>query len=80
MTLIALVTGLSLGLKRGGYDIVQVSKIEKKAEKLKPGRDVIPWTDIQEASGKSLIFVGDHIYLVIGGTLIYLYTIERKHK
>ena len=41
-------------------------------------RDVIPWTDVEEVSSKGLIFIGDHLYLIIGGSLLYLYS--RKNK
>ena len=81
MSIITLVTGLSLGLKRSGSDAVRDAKHkQRKAEKLTPAekRDVIPWTDVEEASGKVLILIGDHLYLIIGGSLIYLYS--RKNK
>ena len=81
LTIITLVTGLSLGLKRSGSDAVRDAKHkQKKAEKLTPAekRDVIPWTDVEEASGNGLIFIGDNLYLVIGGSLSYLYS--RKNK
>lgn len=79
LSIIALVTSLSLGLKCSGSDIVRNAK--QKARKLTPAekRDVIPWTDIQPSSGKGVIFFGDHLYLIIGGSLIYLYSI-RKNK
>ena len=81
LTIITLVTSLSLGLKRSGSDAVRDAKHkQKKAEKLTPAekRDVIPWTDMEEASGKGLIFIGDNLYLIIGGSLLYLYS--RKNK
>ena len=44
-----------------------------KAEKLTPAekRTVIPWADIEEATGKSIITIGDNLYLIIGGVIIY---------
>ena len=80
LSIIALVTGLSLGLKRSGSDIIRDAK--QKARKLTPAekRDVIPWTDIQEASGKGVIFIGDHLYLIIGGSIICLYSVSKKTK
>ena len=83
LTIITLVTGLSLGLKRSGSDAVRDAKHkQKKAEKLTPAekRDVIPWTDIEEASGKGLIFIGDNLYLIIGGSLLYLYSRKNNKK
>ena len=81
VSLVTLITGLSLGLKRGRSDI-KSSAIRKKikAEKLTPAekRNIIPWTDIEEASGKGLIFIGDHLYLIIGGSLICLYSKKKK--
>ena len=73
LTIIALITGLSLGLKRSGTDIVH--NAEQKAKKLTPAKkiEIVPWTDIEKASGKGLISIGDNIYLIIGATLIYLY-------
>ena len=74
LTIIALITGLSLGLKRSGTDIVH--NAEQKAKKLTPAKkiEIVPWTDIEKASGKGLILIGDNIYLIIGATLIYLYS------
>ena len=72
---------MSLGLKRSGSDAVRDAKHkQRKAEKLIPAekREIIPWTDLEEASGKGLIFFGHHSYLIIGGSLIYLYS--RKNK
>ena len=73
LTIIALITGLSLELKRSGTDIVH--NAEQKAKKLTPAKkiEIVPWTDIEKASGKGLISIGDNIYLIIGATLIYLY-------
>lgn len=70
--IISLIMGLSLGLKQLGCDIVRASK---RADKLNPAKkkiEIVKWT------GKSLIFLGDHIYLVIGLTLLYVYTRNRK--
>ena len=81
LTIITLVTGLSLGLKRSGSEAVRnVKHKQKKAEKLTLAekRDVIPWIDIEETSGTGLIFIGDHLYLIISGSLIYLSS--RKNK
>ena len=82
LTIITLVTGLSLGLKYSGSDGVRDAKHkQKKAERLTPAekRDVIPWTDIEESSGKGLIFIGNHLYLIIGGSLLYLYSRKNKN-
>ena len=78
--IITLVAGLPLGLKCSGSDAVRDTKYkQKKAGKITPAEkiDVIPCTDA-EASGKGLIFIGDHLYLIIGGSFIYLYS--RKNK
>ena len=76
---------MSLGLKRGGSDIKSSAiKKKKKAEKLTPSvkKKVIPWIDLEEATGKGVIAIGDHAYLVIGGggggLLIYLYSKNKK--
>ena len=64
-TIITIVTGLSLGLKHSGSDAVHDAKHkEEKAEKLTPveKREVIPQIDV-EASGKGLIFIGNHLYI-----------------
>ena len=72
---------MSLGLKRGGSDIRSSAIIKKKkAEKLTPAekRKVIPCIDLEEATGKGVIAIGDHLYLIIGGLLIYLYSKNKK--
>ena len=74
LTIIALITGLSLGLKRSGTDIVHNAEHKTKKLTLAKKIEVIPWTDIEKASGKGLILIGDSIYLIIGATLIYLYS------
>ena len=74
LSIIALVIGLSLGLQRAGSEIESSAKRKKmKAEKLTPAekRTVIPWTDIEESTGKGLIVIGDNIHIIIGGTIIY---------
>ena len=81
VSLVTLITGLSLGLERGGSGN-KSSAIRKniKAEKLTPAeeRNVTPWTDIEEASGKGLTSIGDHLYLIIGELLICSYSKNKK--
>ena len=78
LSLIALITGQSLGLKWSGSYIVRAAKINpsvKKADKLTPAKKIEsnPWTKIQKAMGKSIIFAGEHIYIIIGTTVFLLY-------
>ena len=69
----SLITGLSLGLKRTGHNMTHDATV--KWEKLTPAQRkkvVIPWTKIEKAGGKSIISLGENIYLVIIGLGIYL--------
>ena len=75
--LIALITELSLGLKRTGKDIVRdATKAGKDVHPGKKTTDILK--ELEKLLGKSLVLIGDHIYIVIGGTLFYLYTRKKE--
>ena len=67
---IALITGLALGLKRKGKDIVADAK-RKKADTGKK-RERSPWGPIEKVGGEVLVLIGDNLYLVIGATALYV--------
>ena len=67
LTIIALITALSLGLKRSGNDIIHAAPTLKPATKTESRKEI---EDIaKKTTGGSLIFIGDHICITIGGTL-----------
>ena len=70
--IISLITGLSLGLKCAGSDMVVNTNI--KARKLTPSekKEITPWIELERAAGKSIVQIGDKLYLIIGGTIFYL--------
>ena len=73
ITVGGIITVMSLGLKRSGHQMKHDAKV--KSKKLTPAErrhQVIPWTDIEEASGDATIWIGDHLLLVIGGTIVYV--------
>ena len=80
LTIIALVTGLSLGLKRIGKDTERNASM--KWEKLTPAekRQVIPWYEIQEASGKGIYEFGKYFPLIVSGGVLYSITKEKQKK
>ena len=77
LSLSGIVAGLVLGLKRKGTDLKNdAERKDRKTGKLTPSTkiDIIPWTGLETAAGDGLIWIGDNIYLVIGGTLLYVST------
>lgn len=74
LSLIALITGLALGLKRSGNDLKASTK---KWSPIKPGHRIAKkWTPIvpaKEAAGDLITFIGDNIYLIIGGVVTCVY-------
>ena len=77
ISLIALITGLNLRLKRSGNNVVV--NPSKKASKLKPRIPVKreeQWVETKDiakkTTGDGLIFIGDHIYLIIGALVLYI--------
>ena len=80
LSLSGIVTGLALGLKRKGTDLKNNAERKgKKADKLAPSApiDIIPWAGLEEATGNGLIWIGDNIYLIIGGASLYIATRRR---
>ena len=78
LSVIALIMGLALELKRSGNDIINAGvkpKPIKPGEKTKKGK---PWREIEDiarkTTGHGLIFMGDHVHVVIGVSLLYLWT------
>ena len=78
LSTIALITGLSLGLKRSGNDIINADYKPKKLKPSTPVKKEQPRKDIEDiakkTAGHGLIFIGNHIFLIIGGIMLYLGT------
>ena len=70
LSTIALITGLALGLKRKGKDIVADAK--RKKDDTGKKRERSPWGPIEKAGGEVLVLIGDNLYLVIGATALYI--------
>ena len=78
MTIIAVVTGLSLGLKRIGKDNERSAVIKWK--KLTPAEKAssIPWYKIQEASGKTIYEFGKYFPSILSASVSYAATKKKK--
>lgn len=74
LMLIALITGRALGLKSRGNYIIRPGEKTIKEE---------PWKKIEDIARKTtrhgLIFLGDHIYIVTSGMLLYFLTRRKKN-
>lgn len=81
LSIISLVTGLSLGLKRRP---LRVKRRRKKRGSLRPGAkpdhtDWTPLTPAKEVAGGTLVWIGDNIYLVgVRGVALYVWRRKRK--
>ena len=86
LTIIALVTGLTLGLKRIGKDTERSAVIKwKKLTPAKKRKQVIPWTKLEEASGKGIYEFGKYFPLIVSGGVLYVLTKndtvrQKKHR
>ena len=71
------IAGLSLALKHKGRDMQSEARREEKWKPLvSSDKNEHGWTPLTPAkviSGGVLVFLGDHIYIVLGGTMYYLY-------
>ena len=67
-----------MGLKRSGNDIINAGVKPKPIKAGDKTKKEEPWREIEDTprktTGKRLLFIGEHIYIVIGGTLLYLWT------
>lgn len=77
VSLTSLITGLSLGLKRTGNDMVRDVKTKSWTRLKAPHKT--PWSDLEEASGKGLVFVADHpVVVVVSAYVAYKYLKDRR--
>ena len=73
LSVIALVTGLSLGLKRGGKDVERNAVTNwKKLTPAEKREQIIPWFKIQEAGGKGIVEIGNYFPVIIAGSVVYV--------
>ena len=80
LTIIALVTGLSLGLKRIGKDNERSAVIKWKKLTNSEKTGFIPWYEIQEASGKGIYEFGKYFSLIVSGNVLYVVTKNKNKK
>ena len=80
LSVIALITGLSLGPKRAGKHLESQAK-EEAWTPIRPGdKPETAWTPLTpaEVTGGTLVWIGDHIYLVAGGVALCVWRRKRK--
>ena len=80
LTIIALVTGLSLGLKRIGKDTERNASV--KWEKLTPAekRRIISWIKLEKASGKTVYEFGKYFPFILSASVLYGLTMRKRKK
>ena len=78
ISIVSLITGLALGLKRTGKDI-EVSAKTHTWSPIGPGKKVPEeWMPlVPEITGHVLVFLGDNIYLVVGEVAMYAWGRKR---
>ena len=74
LSVIALITGLSLELRRTGKDLEQEGRgVVPLRPVTKPDHAVWPpLTAAKEVAGGTLVWIADHIYLVVGGVALHV--------
>lgn len=73
---------LSLGLRKAGNNIINVDYKHKKIKPRIPVKKSVPWNkfeDIAKISSIFLYFIGDHLFLIINGTVIYIASQKKKN-